>query len=122
MKKQLNLMSVDDLIGHFAEIALQQDQAILLDQTAKFRKLYWAMDEVEQELKSRLGDQRHKLMTLYDHDNVQVRLKAAEATLAVAPEAARLMLESISNSRKYPQAGDAGMLLLNLDRGTFKPT
>jgi hypothetical protein len=32
------------------------------------------------------------------------------------------MLEAIANSRKYPQAGDAGMTLDALDRGIFKPS
>jgi hypothetical protein len=32
------------------------------------------------------------------------------------------MLELIASSRKYPQAGDAGMSLSNLERGIFKPT
>jgi hypothetical protein len=47
--------------------------------------------------------------------------KAAHATLAIEPEAGRAMLESIAASRHYPQAGDAGMSLDNLDRGVYKP-
>jgi hypothetical protein len=47
---------------------------------------------------------------------------AAKLTLAVAPAAARQMLESIQNSDEQPQAMDAGMCLWNLDRGVFKPT
>jgi len=49
-------------------------------------------------------------------------LKAVKATLAVAPEAARQELQAIADSREYPQAGEAGMSLWNLDRGIFKPT
>jgi uncharacterized protein DUF2019 len=51
-----------------------------------------------------------------------VRLTAAKATLAVSPDAARRLLRSIADSKEYPQAGDAGMSLVNLDRGIFKPT
>jgi hypothetical protein len=40
----------------------------------------------------------------------------------VAPEAARALLQKIAGSKEYPQAGDAGMSLWNLDRGVFKPT
>jgi hypothetical protein len=45
-----------------------------------------------------------------------------KATLAVAPETARRALEGLAASREFPQAGDAGMSLINLDRGIFKPT
>jgi hypothetical protein len=62
------------------------------------------------------------LVSLFDHDNVQVRLNAAKATLAVAPQAARQMLETIAGASKGPQGGDAGMCLVSLDRGIFKPT
>ena len=41
---------------------------------------------------------------------------------AVAPPEARRKLEAIADSQWFPQAGDAGMSLLNLDRGIFKPT
>jgi hypothetical protein len=61
-------------------------------------------------------------MALYRHPNAQVRLMAATATLAVAPEAARQLLQAIADSNDYPQAGDAGMSLWNLERGVFKPT
>jgi hypothetical protein len=52
---------------------------------------------------------------------MQVRLKAAYATLAVSPVAARAQLEAIAASGWQPQAGDAGMSILNLDRGIYKP-
>jgi hypothetical protein len=61
-------------------------------------------------------------MRLYDHPNVQVRLNAANATLAVAPQEARNLLEKIANSNLFPQAGDAGMALVGLKRGSYKPT
>jgi hypothetical protein len=32
------------------------------------------------------------------------------------------MLELIADSREYPQAGEAGMTIDNLDSGVFKPT
>jgi len=60
-------------------------------------------------------------LPLYRHANAQVRLAAAKATLAVAPEDARQMLQRIADSGEFPQAGDAGMCLVALDRGIFKP-
>jgi hypothetical protein len=62
------------------------------------------------------------LMDLYGHPNMQVRLKAAKNTLAVAPQAAREQLEAIVASDWQPYAGDAGMCLWALDEGIFKPT
>jgi hypothetical protein len=49
-------------------------------------------------------------------------LQAARATLAVEPAAARSVIESIAQGRKFPQAGDAGMTIENLDSGFYKPS
>jgi cytochrome c oxidase assembly protein Cox11 len=115
-------MTVEQLVDCFAAIALDQAEAILMDDNAKFNRLFWQMEAVEGQLKARIGDQRRALLQLYDHPNAQVRLTAAKATLAVAPEAARRLLRALVDSKEFPQAGDAGMSLVNLDRGIFKPT
>jgi predicted transcriptional regulator len=114
-------MTVEQLVERFAEICVEQDQAILRDETTKFNRLYDLMRAVREELKSRPGDQRRALLALYQHQNAQVRLAAAKSTLAVAPAAAREMLQTIADSGEFPQAGDAGMCLVNLERGIFKP-
>jgi hypothetical protein len=119
---KLKSMSVDQLVERFTMLSLAQDQALLMDELAKFSRLFDQIEAVADELKSRKGDQRRALLSLYRHPNIQVRLKAAKTTLAVAPEAARQELRAIANSREYPQAGDAGMCLRNLDEGIFKPT
>jgi hypothetical protein len=80
------------------------------------------MQAISQELKGRSEDQRRALLSLYHHPNMQVRVKAAKATLAVAPRDARKALEEIKASGWQPQALEAGMSLWNLDRGIFKPT
>lgn len=115
-------MSVAELVDRFAQICLEQDQALLYSDISKFNKIYREMVAVRDELKSRPGDRRGALLALYEHENAQVRLQAARASLAVAPEAARALIEDIANSRKFPQAGDAGMTLVNLDRGILRPT
>lgn len=119
---KLHEMSVSELMSRFEQIALEQHRALLMDETAKYNMLYDQMDAVKRELKSRPGDQRRALLTLYDHPNGQVRLKAAIGTLAVAPEAARESLQSVADSREYPEAAEAGMTLWDLDSGIFKPT
>jgi hypothetical protein len=121
-RTKLNDLSVDQLIGQFIEIGIAQDKALMMDELANFKKFFTQMEVVKAELKSRDGDQRRALLRLYNHPNMQVRLKAVKATLAVAPTEARRMLEAIANSHHFPQAGEAGMSLDNLDQGIFKPT
>ena len=118
----LEELTTEQLVERFVEITLAQDEALLDDEISKFRRLFEQMRAVLEELKSRPGDQRTALVRLYEHPNVQVRLKAAKNTLAVAPDAARKVLESIKASQWYPQAGEAGMCLRNLESGFFKPT
>ena len=115
-------MSVTDLVDRFTAAALGQFKAELQSDIAKqnrFIEQGWAIAD---ELKSRAGDQRSALLRLFDHPNVQVRLNAARLTLAVAPTAAREVVQAIADSRQYPQAGDAGMCLSALDQGIFTPS
>jgi hypothetical protein len=53
---------------------------------------------------------------------MNLRLTAANSTLAIAPEAARSTLEAVASSGWQPQAGHNGMSLWALDKGIFKPT
>lgn len=120
-KVSLSDMTTQDLVERFAQIGRAQDEALLGGQISKFNRLFDQMAEISKELKERPGDQRRELMVLYDFPNMQVRLKAAIHTLAVSPIEARGQLETIAKSKWFPQAGDAGMSLSNLDRGIFKP-
>ena len=120
-RSNLETMTTEQLVERFTAIAIEQDRALLYSEIAKYNQLYDDMTSVMEVLKGRPGDQRRTLMTLYDHQNWQVRLMAAHATLAIAPEEARSLLQAIADSRHYPQAGSAGMSLSNLDRGVYKP-
>lgn len=115
-------LTTEQLVARFADIAVAQDQALLHDQSARFKRLYREMDVVDNELRGRGIDARRQLLALYRHPNAQVRLKAAVRTLGIAPVEARRVLEAIEASGEQPQALDAGMSLWNLDRGVFKPT
>ncbi|MGB6535054.1 MAG: DUF2019 domain-containing protein [Xanthobacteraceae bacterium] len=121
MESNLVDLTTEELINRFAVIGVEQDQALLYDEIAKFNRLYDKKEAITNELKRRPDDQRRALLALFDHPNMQTRLNAAKSTLAVAPQAARQMLQSIADSKWYPQAGDAGMCLVNLDRGIFVP-
>lgn len=121
-KPKLEMVSVEELVQLFVDLCAAQDRERLRGDVPAINRLFDRIEVVEGELKSRAGDQRSALIPLYDHENMQVRLIAAKATLAIAPEAARKALEEIQASRWQPQAADAGMSLWNLDRGVFKPT
>jgi hypothetical protein len=120
-RASLECLTLDELIERFAEIGIAQDEALFCDQYGKFNRLYDKMQAIDDELRRRGRDARIALQRLYNHPNMQVRLKAATRTLAVAPAAARGVLQAICDSKLYPQAGDAGMTLVALDDGTFKP-
>jgi Domain of unknown function (DUF2019) len=115
-------MTVQELVDRFVQIALAQDEAVLHDKIAKYNRLYGEMDIVENELKSRPGDARRALVEFFGHPNAQVRLKAATAALAVAPDAARRTLQMISDLNEYPQAADARGMMSGLDDGSYTPT
>jgi cytochrome c oxidase assembly protein Cox11 len=119
---KLSDMTTEQLVQLFAELAVQQDAALLYRAQREVNRIFWKMEEIKSELRARPGDQRFALLPLYDHKNMQVRVKAAKATLAIAPEAARAQLEAIRASGWQPQALDAGMSLGELDRDVFKPT
>jgi hypothetical protein len=118
----LKNMSVAHLVDRFTAVTLSQFQAELYGEIGKYNRLYDEMIAVEQELKSRPGDQRTALVPLFEHSNPQVRLMAAEATLAVAPVAARQVLQEIRDRREFPQAANASQTLRALERGERKPT
>jgi hypothetical protein len=122
MKKgNLGEMSSGDLVDLFVEIALAQDEAILMDENDEYNRLFLRMHAVADELKSRPGDERSALLSLYEHPSAQVRLKAAIVTLTVAPDAARETLQIIRDRQEYPQAADARGMLSALEQGAYVP-
>jgi uncharacterized protein DUF2019 len=121
-QSELQAETTRELVERFVEITLGQDEALLDDDRRMFNRLFKEMRAVLEELKSRPGDQRRALIPLYKHPNMQVRLKAAKNTLAVAPKDAHEVIQDIANSGHYPQAGEAGMSLWALEQGIFKPS
>jgi hypothetical protein len=121
-RRRLASLATDELVKQFARLAMQQDVCLLENDIAGANRRYRQMRDISDELKARPGDKRRALTSLYDHQNMQVRVNAAKNTLAVAPHAARKQLEAVVASKWQPYAGDAGMCLIALDRGIFKPT
>ena len=116
-------MTEEQLVERFVAIALEQDYVERMDEpVSEYNRLFGLMDEVKQELKSRPDDGRHALIAFLDHENAHVRLKAAIATLALAPEAAYATLQALSDRNRPPEAGNARGMLSALDNGTYKPS
>ena len=115
-------MTVEQLVEQFTSIALEQDEAILSEDNRKYNRLFDRMTLLKQELKNRVGDQRRALLPLCDHESAQVRLQAAIAIVAVAPEKARQTFQIISDRNEYPEAADARSWMRTLDEGRFKLT
>jgi hypothetical protein len=118
----LKTSTVPDLVALFIALGLDQYQARLRNEQKRLNRATLEMFDVCEELKARAGDRRSALLSLYSHPNLQVRLMAAKLTLAVAPAAAKQLLQEIADSKEYPQAGDAGMSLWALKQGIFRPT
>lgn len=118
-EKKLAAMNVEQLAQQFLDITVKQHEAEVEGDNGRYTRLYRQMEGIERELKSRTGDQRRALLPLHNHQKAQVRLMAAIATLAVAPDAARQVLQIISNRDEYPQAADARGILRALDEGSF---
>ena len=115
-------MPVVELVDQFTEITLRQYDAALFGNITKYNSMIDQMLAVADELKSRSGDQRSALVPLLVHPNRQVRLMAAEFTLALAPVASRQTLQELSDAKVYPQSAYAMGTLRALQRGDRKPT
>jgi hypothetical protein len=125
INQKLSEMSVGEHVERFLAIAIDQDKAIFDENNTRFNALYKQMPTVRDELRARPGDQRNALRALralLDHPNVQVRLKAAITTLALAPDISERVLRQIADSKRLPQAADAGLILDGLRDGSFVPS
>lgn len=118
----LKNMSVLQLVDRFTAVTLGQFQAELDGEIARYNRLYDEMVAIARELKARPGDQRTVLIPLFGHSNPQVRLMAAEFTLAVAAALARQTLQDLADTKLYPQTAQARQTLRALERGDRKPT
>ncbi len=119
---KLSCLPDSELLARFEKLCVEQYDALDRQEYAAFNRRYDRIQAIEDELKSRPGDQRRILMTLFGHPNMQVRLTAARANLAIDYPAARREIQDIADSKWGPQCLDAGMTLINLDNGVYRPT
>lgn len=120
-RASLETLTIDQLVDRFAATGVEQDKADQVDDNERYNRLFSQMSDIQKELKGRPGDQRRALIVLFAYPNMQVRLMAAQYALAVAPQAARQVVEAIAASTWPPQCYDARMCLRMLDEGTFVP-
>jgi hypothetical protein len=128
----LKSMTVDQLVGYFADTAVAEEKAIY-DATTydddparepavqRMQELRAELKAIDGELRSRGREARLALLRLYDHDNAQVNLQAAYYTLGVAPDIARQRLQVIADSGWAPQYWQARSIVSALENGNFKP-
>lgn len=119
---KLRSLTSEELKRLFEQLCILQYGDLEDNATASYNRRYNKILAIQNELKSRPGDQRRVLMSLFGHPNMQVRLTAAHANLAVDYIVARRELQAIVDEQWFPQSGDAGMTLWNLDRGFYRPT
>lgn len=110
------------MASRFETLCLEQHRSLEREEIAAYNRRYKQVEAVIEELKSRPNDNRCILQKFYQHRNSQVALTAAYANLAIDYQGARRTIEEIAESGDFPQAGDAGMALVFLDDGTYKPT
>lgn len=116
---QLGDAPAEELVADYIEIGILQHDPLEYHDTDEFNELFDERHAIEQELKSRPGDQRSLLLPLLTHEDVQVRLNAVRDTLAVNSVAARQALEDIANSHEIPQNFHARMTIGNLGSGRW---
>lgn len=121
MSSEFAQLSEDQLVQEFVSVSLDQYQALRYRRTEQYNRLYDITEGIEKELKARVGDQRRRLVALYDHPNIQVRMKAAIATLAFDFEGARQVLQTIKDQQDFPFAAYAFGMLCALDEGRYVP-
>lgn len=118
----LDVETTADLVRQFRDMALAQDKAQMADDLDLYNQLFRKMALIGRELKSRPGDQRRALLPLCCEPNAHVRYMAAAQTLALEPDLARQCLEQVRKARIMFASLRAGMTILALDDGTFKPS
>jgi hypothetical protein len=103
----LNQDHLNEMVSRFVALSLRQDEAEgnddIRQQNATIRQR-WALERV---LAEAGPVALTRLVDLYTHKNIQVRLNAAIATLDFAPVEARRVLEVIKSWRIQPYAAKA---------------
>lgn len=109
-------MVVENLVSLHADLSAKQGHAqeSFLSMTI-VNRLGKQIFDINDELKSRPGDQRIVLIKLFSNPDPWVRFNAASAVLDIATASARPIIQAIADSKNYPVAAHAGMCLSLFD-------
>ncbi|WP_158304136.1 DUF2019 domain-containing protein [Azorhizobium caulinodans] len=112
---------MDELVALFIDLSLEMKRADDWMENGAYNRAYDKQRKVTVELRARPGDERHALLPLLAHSDIQVRLDAATATLALSPAATEAM-RGIASLGYCWQAVRARSMLQAIDEGSWKPT
>ncbi|MGU3496685.1 DUF2019 domain-containing protein [Xanthobacteraceae bacterium A53D] len=121
MSKRIPDFPSEDLVHSFLDLSLKMKRADDALDNGAYNRAHKKLRDIQDELQRRSGDQRALLLPLLAHPDVQVRLNAAVATLALSSEAEAAM-RGIASLGYFSQAAAARGLLRSLDSGQWKPT
>ncbi|WP_341988978.1 DUF2019 domain-containing protein [Azorhizobium sp. AG788] len=122
-KEKIKKMTNENIIEYFIALSKKRTEADSYMDIYTYNKIYKILQVIEKELKSRPGDQRSILIPLIFHPNLQVRLNASLATLAVTPDAL-MMLRAIAalDVAWEPEQIEALHSVEAIDEGRYIPT
>ncbi len=118
---KLQKLSTDQLVALFIDVSLEMKRADDWLENAAYNRAYDKLDKVMAELQVRSGDERHALLPLLTHPDIQVRLNAAVATLTLSAAATEAM-QGIASLGYCSQAFSAKRMLRAIEEGTWTPT
>ncbi len=118
---ELDSLTEKELVERFTDLSLRQYDVLEIDDTRTYTKLSHRLRAVAGVLRKRGRDARRALLPLLDHKNAQARLNAVHQLLAIEPLRARATLEALAKIAPGPQRLPAGMALMRLDSGEYKP-
>lgn len=127
----LATQSNEQLIDLYVDLSRQQGAAMEKEDTRKYNRLYDKVGAVRRELRKRGDDVRQKTLipllkrapgeSVLDYSSSQRRYNAAMDLMAIAPDLAKATLEELANSPLQDYRVHAGMAMLDLERGIWKP-
>lgn len=117
----LDRMTIDELLARFVTISRQQYPLTLNDNFNGYNALFRKLTAIDNELRRRGIEARLALTRLFDHPNIQVRLNAAEHSLAVARQSSLAVLRQITKEDIGPFRLAAGMTVALVEDGTIVP-
>ncbi|WP_332119350.1 DUF2019 domain-containing protein [Azorhizobium caulinodans] len=118
---KLAKLRTEDLVALFIELSLEMKRADDWLENGAYNRAHKKLRDVRAELQRRPGDERRALLPLLAHPNIQVRLDAATATLALSAAATEAM-QGIASLGYCSQAFSAKRMLRAIEEGTWTPT